>query len=158
MRRKLRTNAGEVCSCFFNVLLHDRDRDILFLHDAVCFGCFVQKHSVIFLTVVGQRIQSVRHENVLFKVDFVESVIIDRELCGRSAVERVQQFGIRKEHRLFIFLTCHKVIDVGKLIGLGKLISALKNAVFPNAADRDIVMDTFGNYIFFLVLLEHIFE
>jgi hypothetical protein len=71
-------------------------------------------------------------------------VIVDSDLCGSSAVQAVQKLRVCQEHALLILTACHQIVDVRELVGLGKLVSDLENAIRPDALDGDKVLNFFG--------------
>ena len=155
---QVRADAREIRSRFLNVLFDDRDRDIFLLHDPVGVSGFFAEHIVVFRAVHREIVVAFRHKDILLEVIAVELVIVDRDLRRRSAVKGVQQFRIGEEHRLLIFLTGDKVVDVVKAERLCESAPDLENAVFVNAGDRDIIVDAFRNLVRFFILTEHCFE
>ena len=158
MRRQIGADTGEIGSRFFNILLHDRYRDILLLYDAVGVGCFVAEHIVIFFAIYGQAVIPFGHQDICLELVSVELAVIDRQLGGCAAVKAVEKLRIREEHGFLILAACDKIIDVLKLKGFGKTGTDLEDTVRVNTVDRDIVMDGFGDLIGFLILTQDVFQ
>ena len=158
MGDQVSADPGKVGAGFFNVLLADRHRDIFFLNDAVGAGSLVQQHLIVFPAVHITNIAPHGHQNRLLKICPVQPAVVDGDLRRRPGIQTVQQFRIGKEHLLLVLTACHKVIDVGKLIGLGKAAAHLKNAVLPDAADRDHILHLAGHGVPLFVLFQQVFQ
>ena len=150
-------NTGKVISRFLHILLADRDGDILLLNDGVCAGGFLQKHPIVLLTVLVQRITFEGKKNGLLKIRTVQTAVVDGDLRGCAAVKGIEQLGIFKEHCFLVRTAGYGVIDVAELIGLGELISAdLKDAVVINHLNRDHILNASRHNKPFFILLEQV--
>ena len=152
------TDSGEVGPCLLNVLFAHGDGHILLLRNAICSGGLVQKHIVILHPVAVQTVALHRHEDRVLKICFVQSVIVDGDLCGSAAVKAVQEFRVGQEHTLLIFTACHHIVDVAEPVGLGKFVSNLENPVRPDALDRDKVLNLFWHNELLFILSEDSFD
>ena len=112
------TDPGKVGAGFFDVLFADRHRDIFLLNNAVGAGGLVQQHLIVFPAVHIAGIAPHGHQNRLLKICPVQPAVVDGDLRRRPGIQTVQQLRVSKEHLLLVLSACHKVVDVGKLIGL----------------------------------------
>ena len=158
MGNQVCAHTGKVGAGFFDVFLADRHRDIFLLNDAVGAGGLVQQHLIVFPAVHIADIAPHRHQNRLLEICPVQSAVVDGDLRRRSGIQTVQQLRVGKEHLLLVLTACHKVIDVGELIGLGKAGTHLKNAVLPDAADGDHILHLAGHGVSLLVLFQQVFQ
>ena len=149
---------GKVGAGFFDVLLPDRHRDIFLLNDAVGTGSLVKQHLIVFPAVHIASIAPHGHQDRLLEICPVQSAVVDGDFRRRPGIQTVQQLRIGKEHLLLVLTACHKVVDVGKLIGLGKAAAHLKNAVLPDAADGDHILHLAGHGVPLLVLFQQVFQ
>ena len=88
----------------------------------------------------------------------VQPAVVDGDFRRRSGIQTVQQLRIGKEHLLLVLTACHKVVDVGELIGFGKAAAHLKNTVLPDAADGDHILYLAGHGVPLLVLFQQVFQ
>ena len=159
MGNKVSTHTGKVVSGFLDVFLADRYRHILVLHNGVCSRCFFKEHFVIFLAVLIQTVISHRNEYRLFKVRFVQAAVVDCDFRGSSAVKRIKQLRVFKEHCFLILTACYGVIDVLKFECLSVLVLADKeDTVLPDSFNRDNALYRFRHDKLLLILLEQVFE
>ena len=61
-------HTGKIIPCVLNILLVDRNRHILILHDGICACGFFQKDFIIFLTVFIESVAFHRDKDVVLKV------------------------------------------------------------------------------------------
>ena len=154
---KVSANTGEVVSCFFNGFLIDRDRNVLVLHDSVSSGCVLKHNVVLFLSVHIEEVAGIVHLIVTLKVKTVKPAVIDSDFGCCTAIKRVKQFGILKEHRFLVLTACNGIVNVGELKGLCELISTDKeNAVIVNCLDRNYILNTLRYNKLFFILFEKI--
>ena len=158
MRGQISSDSCKICPCFLHILFCHRNGYILFLRNAVSACGFIQKHIVVFDTVSVQTVMLQRHKDGTLKIRLVQSVVVDRDLCGSSAVKAVQQLGVCQEHALLIFAACHKVVNIRELVSLGKLIPDLENAIRPDALDGDKVLNFVRNLELLFILRENGFN
>ena len=158
MGNQVCAHTGKVGAGFFDVFLADRHRDILLLNDAVGAGGLVKQHLIVFPAVHIAGIAPHGHQDRLLKICPVQPAVVDGDLRCRPGIQTVQQLRIGKEHLLLVLTACHKVVDVGKLIGLGKAAAHLKNAVLPDAADGDHILHLAGHGVPLLVLFQQVFQ
>ena len=147
---------GKVGAGFFDVLLPDRHRDIFLLNDAVGIGSLVKQHLIVFPAVHIAGIAPHGHQDRLLEICPVQPAIVDGDLCRRPGIQTVQQLRIGKKHLLLVLTACHKVVDVGELIGLGKAAAHLKNAVVVNRLDGNHILDAPRYNKSFFILLEQV--
>ncbi|CAN4026809.1 Cell division protein ZapA, partial [Dysosmobacter welbionis] len=74
-----------------NILLHHGDGDILFLHNAVGSGGFIQQHLVIFPPVLIPEIPLHGHEDGRFKVGLIHTAVIDGDFRHRTGIQGIEQ-------------------------------------------------------------------
>ena len=158
MSNQVSADPGKVGAGFLDVLFADRHRDIFLLHDAVGAGSLVQQHLIIFPAVHIAGIAPHGHQNRLLKICPVKPAVVDGDLRCRSGIQTVQQLRVGKKHLLLVLAACHKVVDVGELIGLGKAAAHLKNAVLPNAADGNHILHLVGHGVPLFVLFQQVFQ
>ena len=111
------THTGKICSCILHILFIDRDSDILILNGSIGTGSLIKKHFVIFFSIHIQLISGFGNKYSFFKIQTVEPSVIDSEFCCSTAIQRVKQFGIFKEHSLLILTTCNGIVNIRKLKG-----------------------------------------
>ena len=158
MGGQIRSDSRKICPRFLNVLLGHGDGNILFLRDSVCSGRFVQEHIVILFAVFIQPVLLHGHQDGFLKIRPVQSVVIDCDLRGSSAVQAVQKLRVCQKHALFILTACHQIVDVRESEGLGELIPNLKNAIRPDVLDWNKVLHFSRNLKLFLVLCKDRFD
>ena len=158
MGGQIRSDSRKICPCFLDVLLGHGDGNILFLCNAVCSGRLVQEHIVIFFAVLIQPVLLHGHQDGFLKIRPVQSVVIDGDLRGSSAVQAVQKLRVCQEHALFILTACHQIVDVRESEGLRELIPNLENAIRPDVLDRNKVLYFSRNLKLFLVLCKDRFD
>ena len=149
---KICRNTGKVSSGFFHRLFGDRNGNKLFLHDAFRIDGFVQEHAVILSSVLIAPVALHRHEAGIFEVRFIHLMIVDGDLCSCAAVQAVEQFRISQEHVLLILTGSNHIVDIREFEGLGELATDLKNAIRPDAGNRDNILNSARNLIAFLIL------
>ena len=158
MGGQIRSNSHKICPCFLDVLLRHSDGNILFLCDAVCSCCLVQEHIVILLTVLIQPVLLHGHQDGFLKIRPVQSVVIDGDLRGSSAVQAVQKLRVCQKHALFVLAARHQIVDVRESEGFGELIPNLKNAIRPDVLDWNKILHLSRNLKLLLVLCEDRFD
>ena len=154
MGGKVSTHTGKVCSCFLHIFLVDGNGDIFLLHDAVCAGGFFKQHLVILTAVLIQFITHHGQEYGFFKVLTVHTAVVNSDLCGSSAIQTVEQFGVGQKHGFFVLTGCHKIVDVGEFECLCKLVPDHKNTVLPDAANGNYILHLTRDGVFFFIQLE----
>ena len=90
MRGQIRANSCKICPCFLNIFLGYGYSHILFLSNAVCTCGFIQQHIVILDTIAIKSIMLHGHKDRILKIRFIQSVIVDSDLSGSSAVKAVE--------------------------------------------------------------------
>ena len=158
MGGQIRSNSRKICPRFLNVLLCHGDGNILFLRNAVCSRRLVQEHVIILLAVLIQPVLLHGHQDGFLKIRPVQSVVIDGDLRGSSAVQAVQKLRVCQKHALFVLAARHQIVDVRESEGFGELIPNLKNAIRPDALDRNKVLHFSRNLKLFLVLCKDCFD
>ena len=158
MSNQVGADPGKVGAGFFNVLFADRYRDIFFLNDAVGAGGLIKQHLIVFPAVHIAGVAPHGHQDRLLEIRLVKPAVVDGDLRRRPGIQTVQQLRVGEEHLLLVLPACHKVVDVGKLIGLGKATAHLKNAVLPDAADRDHILHLAGHGVPLFVLFQQVFQ
>ena len=148
---QVRARPGEVGTGLVHVLLLDRNGDILLLRNAVAPHGLVQEHLIIFLPVLVQVIVPQRHKDRVFKIPFIDTVVVDGDLGGGSAVQAVQQLGVSQEHGLLVLPAGHKIVDVGESVHLGEGVPRKEDAVIPDALDGNDLLDLAGHLVAFFV-------
>ena len=155
---QIRTDSGKICSRFLNVLLAHGDGHILFLRDAVSSGGLIQEHIVVLHAVTVQPVTLHRHENGVLKIRLVQSVVVDRDLRGCAAIQTVQKLRVGQEHAFLILSACHHIVDVAEPVGLGKLVSDLKDTIRPNALDGDQILHLLRHHELLFILRQDCFD
>ena len=158
MGRQIRTDSGEIRSRFLNVFLAHGDGHILFLCDAVGSGCLIQEHIVVLHAVTVQSVTLHGHENGVLKIRLVQSVVVNRDLRGCAAIQTVQKLRVGQEHAFLILSACHHIVDVAELVGLGKLVSDLKDTVRPDALDGDQILHLLRHHELLFILRQDCFD
>ena len=158
MGGQIRSNSRKICPCFLNVLLGHGNGNILFLRNAVCSRRLVQEHIVIFFAVLIQPVLLHGHQDGFLKIRSIQSVVVDGDLRGSSAVQAVQKLRVCQKHALFILTACHQIVDVRESEGLRELIPNLKNAIRPDALDWNKILHLSRNLKLLLVLCEDRFD
>ena len=158
MGGQIRSDSRKICPCFLDVLLGHGDGNILFLRNAVCSRRLVQEHIVILFAVLIQPVLLHGHQDGFLKIRPVQSVVIDGDLRGSSAVQAVQKLRVCQKHALFILTACHQIVDVRESEGLRELIPNLENAIRPDVLDRNKVLHFSRNLKLFLVLCKDRFD
>ena len=158
MGRQIRTDSGEICSRFLNVFLAHGDGHILFLRDAVGSGCLIQEHIVVLHAVTVQSVTLHRHENGILKIRLVQPMVVDRDLRGCTAIQTIQKLRVGQEHAFLILSACHHIVDVAELVGLGKLVSDLKDTVRPDALDGDQILHLLRHHELLFILRQDCFD
>ena len=154
---KVCTNTGEVISCFFNGLLVYRDSYILVLHNGVSSGCVLKHNAVLFLSVHIEEVARIIHLVVTLKVKTVEPAVVDSDFRCCTAIKRVKQFGILKEHCFLVLTACNGIVYIGELKGLCELILAdKKDAVIVDSLDRNYILNALRYNKLFFILFEKI--
>ena len=149
---------GKVGAGFFDVLLADRHRDIFLLNDAVGAGGLVQQHLIVFSAVHIAGVAPHGHQDRLLEICPVQPAVVNGDLRRCPGIQTVQQLRVGKKHLLLVLTACHKVVDVGELIGFGKAAAHLKNTVLPDAADGDHILYLAGHGVPLLVLFQQVFQ
>ena len=85
---------GKVATGFLDILFRNRNGNQLDLHNAVGTHGFVYEHLVVFLTIDIQFIPTHGHQNGFLKVGLINRLVVHGDLCGCSAVQAVQEFGV----------------------------------------------------------------
>ena len=155
---QIRTDSGEIRSRLLNVLLAHGDGHILFLRDAVGSGGLIQEHIVVLHAVTVQSVTLHRHENGILKISLVQPVIVDRDLRSCAAIQAVQKLGVGQEHAFLILSARHHIVDVTESVGLGKLVSDLKDTVRPDALDRDQILHLLRHHELLFILRQDCFD
>ena len=155
---QIRTDSGEICSCLLNVLLAHGDGHILFLRNAVGSGSLIQEHIVVLHAVTVQSVTLHRHKNGVLKICLVQPVVIDRDLRGCTAIQTIQKLRVGQEHAFLILSACHHIVDVAELVGLGKLVSDLKDTVRPDALDGDQILHLLRHHELLFILRQDCFD
>ena len=158
MGGQISSNSHKICPCFLDVLLGHGDGNILFLRNAVCSRRLVQEHIVILLAVLIQPVLLHGHQDGFLKIRPVQSVVIDGDLRGSSAVQAVQKLRVCQKHALFVLAARHQIVDVRESEGFGELIPNLKNAIRPDVLDGNKVLHFSRNLKLFLVLCKDRFD
>ena len=141
-----------------NILLHHGDGDILFLHNAVGSGGFIQQHLVIFPPVLIPEIPLHGHEDGRFKVGLIHTAVIDGDFRHRAGIQGIEQLRVGEEHGFLVLAAGHQIVDVAEFIGFGELVPHKKNAVRPDTADGDHILHLPGDGVTLLFLLRHGFD
>ena len=141
-----------------NILLHHGDGDILFLHNAVGSGGFIQQHLVILPSVLVPEVPLYGHEDGRFKVCFVQAAVVDGDFRHRAGIQGIEQLRVGEEHGFLILPAGHQIVDVAEFIGFGELVPHKKNAVRPDTADGDHILHLPGDGVTLLFLLGHGFD
>ena len=158
MGGQIRSDSRKICPCFLDVLLGHGDGNILFLCNAVCSGRLVQEHIVIFFAVLIQPVLLHGHQDGFLKIRPVQSVVIDGDLRGSSAVQAVQKLRVCQKHAFFVLAARHQIVDVRESEGFGELIPNLKNAIRPDVLDWNKILHLSRNLKLLLVLCEDRFD
>ena len=138
---EIRSDTSEVSAGVLNALFVNGNGHILILNDGVCAGRLVEKYLVVFSAVLIKRVASLINQERLFKVKAIEPSVVNGQLRCRSAVKRIEQLGVFKEHRLFVLTACHGIVNIRKLICLGILILAdFENAIVVNRLYRNDIL------------------
>ena len=104
-----------------------RDGDVPLLHHAVGrVGDLVREHGVVLGPVAVQEIPSGWEKDGILKVLAVEPLVVDGSLRGGAGVQRIEQFGVIKEHRRLVLFGGDGVVDIRKADALGELAPKLK--------------------------------
>ena len=143
---------------FFDVLLVDRHRDIFLLNDAVGAGGLIKQHLIVFSAVHIAGVAPHGHQDRLLEICPVQPAVVNGDLRRCPGIQTVQQLRVGKKHLLLVLTACHKVVDVGELIGFGKAAAHLKNTVLPDAADGDHILYLAGHGVPLLVLFQQVFQ
>ena len=141
-----------------NILLHHGDGDILFLHNAVGSGGFIQQHLVIFPPVLIPEIPLHGHEDGRFKVGLIHTAVIDGDFRHRTGIQGIEQLRIGEEHGFLVLAAGHQIVDVAEFIGFGELVPHKEDAVRPDTADGDHILHLPGDGVTLLFLLGHGFD
>ena len=141
-----------------NILLHHGDGDILFLHNAVGSGGFIQQHLVIFPPVLIPEIPLHGHEDGRFKVGLIHTAVIDGDFRHRTGIQGIEQLRIGEKHGFLILPAGHQIVDVAEFIGFGELVPHKEDAVRPDTADWDHILHLPGDGVTLLFLLRHGFD
>ena len=141
-----------------NVLLHHGNGDILFLHNAVGSGGFIQQHLVIFPPVLIPEIPLHGHEDGRFKAGLIHTAVVDGDFRHRAGIQGIEQLRIGEEHGFLVLAAGHQIVDVAEFIGFGELVPHKKNTVRPDTADGDHILHLPGDSVAFLFLLGHGFD
>lgn len=115
-------------------------------------------HLIVFPAVHIAGVAPHGHQDRLLEIRPVQPAVVDGDFRRRSGIQTVQQLRIGKEHLLLVLTACHKVVDVGELIGFGKAAAHLKNTVLPDAADGDHILHLAGYGVPLLVLFQQVFQ
>jgi hypothetical protein len=115
-------NACEEGPCFVNILFVHRDSDIPLLHNAVGgAGHFAHEHTVILTAVLVQPVAAMlRNQDGPFKVDLVDTLIVDGDLGCRTRIERVEQLAVTRNISVLSSFEAYS-INVRKADALGNL-------------------------------------
>ena len=135
-----------------HILFADRNCQKFLLDNAVAIGCLVQKHLVVFLSVVVQAIPLHGHEDGLFKVDLAHLMVEDGDFSGSPTIQTVDKGRVAPEHLFLVRLRGYLIIDVRKAEGFCVPSAGEENPVLPNFLNGDHILDTAGNDIFLPVL------
>ena len=148
-------DAGKIASCFLNIFLADRDSNILVLHDGVSAGRLFEQNFVVFLTVDIEFVTFKREQNGFLKINAVKPAVIDCDFGCRSAVKRVEQLGVFKEHCFLVLTACYRIVNIRKLKGLGEFVFPdLENTVVIYSLDRNDVLYALWHYELLLFLFK----
>ena len=152
------SHAGKVGAGLLDVLLYHGDGDILFLHNAVGSGGFIQQHLVILPTVLVPEIPLYGHEDGCFKVCLVQAAVVDGDFRHRAGVQGIEQLRVGEKHGFLVLPAGYQVVDVRKAVGFGEAVAGQKNAVRPDTADGDHILHLPGDGVSLLFLLGHGFD
>ena len=94
MLGELSSGPGEIRTGVLNVLLGDSDGNILFLRNAVGVHRLIEEHLVVLPAVVVKAVALERHEDGLLEIRLFHAMVVDRDLCGSAAVQRIKQLRI----------------------------------------------------------------
>lgn len=118
-----------------------------------------KQHTVVFLTVFVKPVVFEGNENGLFKVQTVQTAIVDCNFCRCAAVQGIEQLRVFKKHRFFILTACNGVVYVRKFIALGVFVLAnLKDAVIKDCLNGDDILHALWHDKSLLVLLKQVFQ
>ena len=67
--RKIRVHTTEIRAGLFDFAQADRQRDVLFLHQVITFGGFIQNNLVVLAAVIIQTVATLRHEHRALEVN-----------------------------------------------------------------------------------------
>ena len=153
------THTSKICSCVLHTLFIYWDSDILILNGSIGTGSLIKKHFVIFFSIHIQLISGFGNKYSFFKIQTVEPSVIDSEFCCSTAIQRVKQFGIFKEHSLLILTTRNGIVNIRKLKCLWIFISAdSKNTVIIDSVNGNTILHSLWHYKLFFILLEQVWK
>ena len=135
----------------------NRDEPLLF-HAGGAAGDFAFQHPVELVHESVGAVAALREQNGIFKRLSVDLLVADRELCGRAAVQSVQQFAVAEEHRGFVLFRGNGIVDVRKAQRSGIFRAELKNPIREDPLDGNDVLYAARDFIYRSVLLDGVVE
>ena len=150
---------GEECAGFLHILFVNGncDKPLLF-HAGGAAGDLVSQHSVELVYKSVEAVAALRKQNGIFKRLPVNLLVADRELCGRAAVQSVQQLAVTEEHRRFILFGRDGIVDIRKAQRSGVFRAELKNPIREDPLDGNDVLHTARDLVSCSVLLDGVVE
>ena len=111
--RYLARHARKECARFVYILFVNGNRDEpLLFHAGGGAGDFAFQHPVELVHESVEAVSALREQDGIFKRLPVDLLVADRELGGRAAVQRVQQFAVAKEHRGLVLFGSDGIVDI----------------------------------------------
>ena len=150
---------GEECTRFVYILFvnGNREKPLLF-HAGGAAGDFAFQHPVELVHESVERISALREQNGIFKRLSVDLLVADRELRGRAAVQRVQQFAVAEEHRGFVLFRGNGIVDVRKAQCSGVFRAELKNPIREDSLDGNDILHAARDFVGCSILLDGVVE
>ena len=152
-------HARKECACFVHVFLvnGNRDKPLLF-HAGGAAGDFAFQHPVELVHESVEAVAALGEQDGIFKRLAAHLLVADRELRGRAAVQRVQQFAVAEEHRGFILFRGDSIVDIRKAQRPRVFRTELKNPIREDSPDGNDVLHTARDFICRSVLLDGVIE
>ena len=112
---EVRCYSCKVVSGFLNILLMDRDRNILILNDGIGTCSLIKKYPVVFTPVIIKAVTLELHHDLFFKVCLIELPVVYSDLGCSTAIQGIKEIRILKEHHLLVFAGSHSIVYILKL-------------------------------------------
>ena len=135
----------------------NRDEPLLF-HAGGAAGDFAFQHPVELVHESVGAVAALREQNGIFKRLSVDLLVADRELCGRAAVQSVQQFAVAEEHRGFVLFRGNGIVDVRKAQRSGIFRAELKNPIREDSLDGNDILYAARDFVGCAILLDGVVE